>query len=374
MTSCKFLFQTQSNLSSAALIGLSSLLFSSEAISDSTEYKLGMSAAFEGPARQIGIQLSEGASLHFDDINTRGGVHQHKLKLIKLDDGYEPPKTVENTKRLIEEYKVDALFTYMGTPTSWAIKPLLERSQLPFITPFTGADFLRSATTFHVFNLRASYQQEAYEQIQFLTQEKRLKKIALLIQADEFGLTLEKSLVKALKDMNLTAITIARFRRNTQDIDKALTRIAASGAEAVAMVGTYDPLAEFIKKAEASKSAFIYSTVSFAFSNALYARLTKPETIMTTEVVPDPLDCDVELCEEFKRLAKHNNITVSRLAFEGYLNAYVTTQALNRCKPPFDKTCLMTQLEDVRIEDHKLQALFNHPQRNKYVVFRSYYQ
>lgn len=335
---------------------------------------LGMSAAFEGPAAQIGTQLKAGALLHFDAINQQDGIDGHHITLTSLDDGYEPNKAVDNTKRFLETEKVKALFSYMGTPTSWAVKPHLEHSQVPFITPFTGADFLRNPSSFRVFNLRASYRQEALEQIKYLTEEKGLTRIALLIQADEFGLTVEKSLVNALTEKKLAPVIITRFRRNSHDIQKALERIMQTDTQAVAMVGTYEPLASFINLAHTRKTSYAYTTVSFSFSSALYERLNQPTSLMTTEVVPNPKDCKAELCREFIVLAKQRDIAPNRLSFEGFLNAYATSAALRRCRPFFNQTCLITQLEEVRTSDEKLLAIFGNLNQNQHAVFRSYYQ
>ncbi|CCQ12686.1 Extracellular ligand-binding receptor [Pseudoalteromonas luteoviolacea B = ATCC 29581] len=333
-----------------------------------------MSVALDGPAKQIGNELSTGARLYFDELNRQGGIHNSDIKLIVLDDGYEPARTVDNTKLLIENEKVDALFTFMGTPTSWAIKSLLEHSKIPFITPFTGAEFLRSPDTFHTFNVRASYNQEAAEQIHFLVNEKNKKHIALLIQADEFGLTLEKSLLKALQAHQLQPVTISRFRRNTQDINKALRRITNSGATAVAMVGTYAPLAEFINDAQASNLDFEYTTVSFASSQALYQRIAPSAKVMTTEVIPDPLTCEHALCNAFRQQAQTQKLSISRLMFEGYINAFITSQALQLCTLPFERSCLIEKLEHVKIHDETITELFNRQAENNYVVFRSYNQ
>jgi len=81
---------------------------------------LGQSVALTGPAAELGIQMRNGAKTYFDHINAQGGVHGRKIELITLDDGYEPTRTVPNTKKLIEENKVFALFRYVGTPTRTA--------------------------------------------------------------------------------------------------------------------------------------------------------------------------------------------------------------------------------------------------------------
>ena len=81
---------------------------------------LGQSVALTGPAQQLGLDMQQGARLYFDAVNSRGGVHGRKIVLKTLDDGYEATRAVENTKKLIRDERVFALFGYVGTPTSAA--------------------------------------------------------------------------------------------------------------------------------------------------------------------------------------------------------------------------------------------------------------
>ena len=155
--------------------------------------KIGMSAPFTGRAERLGLDYRAGAQLAFNQLNQQGGVNGRPLELISLDDGYEPLRTVDNTRQLVFKEKVLALFGYIGTPTSNAVLPLLRHEQIPFIAPFSGADLLRQPDDQFIYNFRASYAQEASAQIQYLVDVRQFKKIALLIQADEFGASVERN-------------------------------------------------------------------------------------------------------------------------------------------------------------------------------------
>src|SRR5258708_19166154 len=100
---------------------------------------LGQSVALTGAAAQLGIQMRNGMKAYFDYVNEHGGVHGRKIELITLDDGYEPARTVPNTKKLIDD-KVFALIGYVGTPTSVPAIPVFTEAKVPFIRPFTGAE------------------------------------------------------------------------------------------------------------------------------------------------------------------------------------------------------------------------------------------
>src|SRR5207237_2151269 len=92
---------------------------------------LGQAAVFSGPAAQLGIQMRNGVKAYLDYVNERGGVHGRKIELITLDDGYEPSRSVPNTKKLIDEHKVFALIGYVGTPTSVPAIPVFTEAKVP---------------------------------------------------------------------------------------------------------------------------------------------------------------------------------------------------------------------------------------------------
>ena len=183
-------------LASLSTIPLSKA-FAFNSVTHSQTIKLGTSNALSGPASSLGNDLNEGALIYFKRLNKNGGINGTPIALINLDDGYEPKKTVLNTKKLIDQ-QVLALFGYVGTPTSHAIMPMLKKSKIPYLMPFTGADFLRTPIHDNIFSLRASYYQEGKAQIEYLINVKEFKKIALVIQADEFGLTAQRAINEIL--------------------------------------------------------------------------------------------------------------------------------------------------------------------------------
>ncbi|WP_244390066.1 ABC transporter substrate-binding protein [Pseudoalteromonas sp. KAN5] len=335
--------------------------------------KLGMSTALTGPAKQIGEQLYQGSNVYFSKINKDGGINGAKVLLKVADDGYEPKRAVSNTRQFIYEDKVDALFGAMGTPTSFAVSALLEKLQTPYLMPYSGAEFLHFQPKINVFNLRASYEDEADEQIKHLVKEKNHSRIGLLIQADEFGFVVESGLRKSLAKFNLKPVKVARYQRNSLDIANALKTLKASGVTAISLVGTYKPLSEFINNAYEQKFNPDYTSVSFASSSDLFARLKYPSEVMVTEVVPNPHKCNVYWCREFlKDMAVANINKPNRIHFEGYLNAVIFTAAAQRCPLPLQENCLMHHLNIIFSEDQKIHALFiNKTDKNKHIVYRS---
>ena len=103
----------------AALLSVATLATAETGVTDGAVV-IGQSVPLTGPAQELGIEMQLGAKLYFDHINSQGGVNGRKIKLLTLDDGYEPDRATANTKQLIEKDDVFALFGYVGTPTSLA--------------------------------------------------------------------------------------------------------------------------------------------------------------------------------------------------------------------------------------------------------------
>ena len=148
----------------------------------------GQVAALSGPAQDLGQGMRQGILAAFEDANRGGGVSGRTLALKSRDDGYEPEKTVEATKASLDDDKVFALIGAVGTPTSKAGQPIATAAKVPFIGPFTGAEFLRNPYNRYVVNVRSSYFEETEAWIEHLTKDLGISKIAILYQDDAFGL------------------------------------------------------------------------------------------------------------------------------------------------------------------------------------------
>jgi len=321
--------------------------------------KLGVSNPLSGPVSNLGKELNKGANTYFNRINSQEGINGRSVELISLDDGYEPNNTVINTKKLIEQ-QVLALFGYVGTPTSHAIMPMLNKSEIPFLFPFTGADFLRSPDHNNIFNLRASYYQELEAQINYLVSIKRFKKIALVIQADEFGLAGQRAISKILKIKQLEVILTTRYRRNTDDIEDALIKLTTQPIEAVIFVGTYQPFIRLINLAYQQKLDLVFTSLSFIGGHNLLNKIPDASKIVLSEVVPDPKECQWQLCQQFiTDMTNAGYSDLNRVQLEGYLNAFVFSQVAKQCGEGLSRQCLLKQFEQFNYQDNTLNISFN---------------
>ena len=239
----------QFGLAAASLLAAPTLLKAQ----GSNKIVLGQSAAFTGPAAELGIQFHQGARIWFDQVNAQGGVAGKSIEIKTLDDGYEPDRCAANTQKLISE-DVFALFGYIGTPTSLAALPLLSKAQVPFIAPFTGAMGLREPFNKQVFHLRASYNDETALIVKQLT-NLGLKKIAVFYQNDAYGKAGLDGVTLALDKLGLKPVATATVERNSVDVAAAVRTINAAAPDAVVQISAYKSCAAYIRAARGRVSA-----------------------------------------------------------------------------------------------------------------------
>jgi ABC-type branched-subunit amino acid transport system substrate-binding protein len=294
----------------------------------------GQVAALTGPAAALGQGMREGILAAFEDANRAGGIQGRKLELKSVDDGYEPEKTIEATKKIIAEDKVFALIGAVGTPTSKAGQPIATEAKVPFIGPFTGAEFLRNPYNRYVVNIRSSYFQETEAWIEHLTKDLGITKIAILYQDDAFGLAGLEGVKKAMAKRNMTLVAEGAFKRNTTAVKSALLEIMKGRPQAIVTVGPYKPVAEFIKIARAQKELnAVFVAISFVGSDSLATELgNQGGGVIISQVVPFPFDKSLPVAESYRAAiaAINPNAKPGFVSLEGYLAGRLTVEALKR--------------------------------------------
>jgi len=293
----------------------------------------GQVAALEGPAQALGQGMREGILAAFEEANRAGGINGRKLELISLDDGYEPEKTIEATKKIISEEKVFALVGAVGTPTSKAGQPIATEAKVPFIGPFTGAEFLRNPYNRYVVNVRSSYFQETEAWIEHLTKDLGISKIAILYQDDAFGLAGFEGVRIALAKRNMSLVASGTFRRNTTAIKSALLDIMKAKPQAVVTVGPYKPIAEFVKLAHEQKFDPVFVAISFVGSDALAHELGGSGSgVIVSQVVPFPGDASIPVVAAYQLAMKalSPRSKPGFVSLEGYLVGRLVVETLKR--------------------------------------------
>ena len=215
-----------------------------------TEIKIGQTVPYSGPASALGIiGRIEGA--YYEMINASGGVNGRKIKLISLDDAYSPPKTVEQTRKLIEQDEVFAIVGTFGTPGNLAISKYLNRNKVPQILIGTGSPKFSDPknlpwTTSFVMSLRV----EAKIHAQYLLVNKPDAKIGILFQNDDFGRDFVSAFRAGLGDKAAAMIVQElSYEVSSPTIDSQIASLKSSGADTFFQATTPKFAAQAIRKA-----------------------------------------------------------------------------------------------------------------------------
>jgi branched-chain amino acid transport system substrate-binding protein len=262
---------------------------------------LGMSAALSGPSKELGRQMKLGVDTALAVANEAGGVAGRKLELVALDDGYEPARTKEAMKELIEVRKVFAIVGNVGTPTAEVAVPYANEKKTLFFGAFTGAGLLRKdPPDRYVFNYRASYAEETATVVRWLVEVKKIRpaEIAVFAQQDSFGDAGFTGVAKALRKYGRAPDEILRvgFKRNTLELQEAVDGILKNRktVKAIVMVAPYRPAAKFVEEIKRQQLDVIFSNVSFVGATAFAEEMRQlggkfASGVIVTQVVP-PID------------------------------------------------------------------------------------
>ena len=314
----------------------------------------GQSAAFSGPAKELGTSMRLGIEAAFSEANLRGGVHGRTLELLSLDDFYEPEAAISNTQRLIDE-GVFALIGAVGTPTSRSAAPIAAEADVPYIAPFTGAEFLRDPRWDNIINMRASYYQETEEMVARLIRDLSIERIAVLYQDDSFGRAGYRGVLLALTKRGLAPVSIGLYPRNTTAVKTGLLDLYEGEApEAVIVIGAYNAVASLVTWTRHIGLDPVFMTVSFVGSNALAEELGEDGAgVFVTQVVPFPTDDSIPIVSAYHEAlsAYAPGAIPGFTSFEGYLAGRLAIEGVEVCGQQLDRTCFLEGMRSSEVID-----------------------
>lgn len=324
-----------------------------DGVTDS-EILLGMVNAQSGAASGLGQGMRAGAQAVFDDVNTHGGIHGRKIRLLVDDDGYEPDRAIDATLRMIEEQKVFALFGYVGTPTANAVLPIVKETHVPLVGLFTGAMTLRQPVVPEVINIRASYFDEAERLVTYFIENGGAKRFAVFYQDDGFGLAVLAGVEHALQRRKMDIVAKGTFQRGTTAVRAGLAAIIEAKPDVVIMVGPYTPLAEFIHNAKSEQLKARLGTVSFVGADNLVALAgSDGDGVLVSEVVPFPGSSDQPVVRECASLLRKAapQATLGFVNLEGCITAKAMVLGLQRSGTDLTRPRLLAAMESIRDVD-----------------------
>ena len=310
------------------------LLLAVGGVAAQAQILIGQTTAVTGPvAASVGETLV-GVRLYLDHVNARGGVHGEQIRLITLDDKFEPKLAGENARQLIEEHKVAALFMSRATPHTQAILPHLAKHQIALIAPSTGAMVLHQPVNPLVFNVRSSYQAEtekAVEHLHTLT----LQRIAVVHVDDSFGEDCLAGAMKGFDRLKFKPVTVIKADRAKPDYAAIVPELVAAKAQAVIWIGSSVAVSGGVKALRAAGSAAQVVTVSNNASGGFIKQLgDAAHGVIVTQVFPNVRDMGYGINREADALVKaKGDVALSPQMMEGFAGAKVLVEALRRAGP-----------------------------------------
>jgi branched-chain amino acid transport system substrate-binding protein len=330
----------------------------SPGISDD-EIVLGGSYPFSGPASAYKT-ISDGAKAHFAFVNANGGVDGRKIKFMTLDDGYEPPRAVQNVRRLIDQEGVFALFNTLGTPNNLAIWDYVNEQEVPHVFVATGASDWGEDVDSHPYTIgwQPDYVTEAQIYADFLTENEPGAKVAVLYQNDGFGKDLLAGFEKGIEGSDIEIVARESYEVTDPTVASQMSKLAASGADVFLNITTPKFSAQAIVAIAKSDWKPLHILNNVGASKALVlepAGLENAKGIISTSYFKDPEDPqwedDPAMVEYKEQLAKYSSRANPNDPFHvyGWAAASTMVEALKGMKEP-TREALMDSVRSLDVE------------------------
>jgi len=297
-----------------------------------TKVVFGQSAPLTGANAELGNDIRNGALAYFKKVNEAGGVHGRKLELVSLDDANQVARSEENTKKLVEQDGVFALFGYASATLSRPALPIVAKYNVPFLAPFTGADPMRVFNK-NVYNVRASYADELEKIVEhYITLGS--KRFSIVHYDDVVGKENLTAVERALKKHNMTPVSVAAFKdRAKPDIEGGVKSVSLGEPDVVILTTLYKATSDFVKVSRKYGLGAQMVSNSFPGASPLAKELGEHGAgVAVAQVVPPPTQRSRPIVREYqeaitKQLGKKE---FSFTSLEAYISAKVAVEALKR--------------------------------------------
>jgi branched-chain amino acid transport system substrate-binding protein len=324
-----------------------------------SEIKIGNTLPYSGPASSFGASLGRCDSAYFRMINDNGGIAGHKVVFVSLDDGYSPPRTVEDTRRLAEQEKVDFLFGSQGTPTNTAIREYCNNHKIPQLFVATAASKWNDPQHYPwTIGWGPSYRTEARIYAKYMLQKKPDAKLSLLYQNDDYGKDYASGVRDVLGDRwDRIVVKTATYEATDATVSSQLIALKQAGADALLVVALPKFAAQAIRQVHDLnwKPMFFMTNGSISVGTVMVP--AGPENaigLLSTGFLKDPTDpiwdSDPGM-KEFKAfMAKY--LPDANIKDGAYIYAYSLTRTmqyvLEKCNGDFSRANVMKQATNIR--------------------------
>jgi ABC-type branched-subunit amino acid transport system substrate-binding protein len=337
-----------------ALAAALAMLASGAPARAASEIVLGQVVPLSGVIAATGAEYVAGAQAYFAQVNAKGGVNGHRIRVVVKDDGYKPDETLRVTRELLQNEKPVALFGFIGTGNVMNLvkNKVLSDARIALLAPFTGAIDLREPPNPNIFHIRASYTDEAAKMVEHL-HSIGVRRFAVMYQNDGFGKSGLAGAESALDKLGLKAVATGSYdRTKPEEVDEAAGAIAAGNPEAVIMVSVNKASAAFVKKLRAAGSRAQLFSISVVNVKELVKNTGQELTrgVGVAQVMPYPFVPTTPVAREFLAAMKQYqpDQVVSYTSMESFIAAKVMVEALRRAGPDAGRERIAAALEGIR--------------------------
>jgi branched-chain amino acid transport system substrate-binding protein len=343
-------------LSAAAIATTAAARYNARA-ADAAPIKIGNTMAYSGPASSYGV-VGRTEAAFFRMVNETGGVDGHMIDFISLDDGYSPPKTVEQIRRLVEEDHIDFTFQTLGTPTNSAIAEYLNLRKIPQLFVGSGAskwsDYKKYPWTM---GFQPNYRTEAQIYAKYMLANVKDPKLGILYQNDDFGKDYPAGIADVLgKDWDKIVVKAASYETTDPTIDSQIVELQGSGANVLLVAALAKFAAQAIRKVFDIqwKPTFFMTNVAVSVGTVMQPAGPEKAIGMLSTVglkdATDPVwkdDPGMKIWRAFMAKYMPDGDTTDASTLFAYGVGMTMLQVLKQCKGDFSRANVMRQAENL---------------------------
>ncbi len=310
---------------------------------------IGQTGVFSGPSAGPALQYRAGAQIFFDALNAKGGIYGRKIQLVSYDDKFDAKLGAANTKMLLEKDKVFAFFGYVGTGSIMASMPMINAHHIPVIGAVSGTEVIRGSNMGLIFHTRASYANEI-EKMLIQLKTTGVSNIAVVYEDDPFGKAGMQSAKIAFERQRVNPVIEQPFDVSKLDaLGPVAEKVAKLQPTVIILITAGKPTTAFIKAYLKTGAPTQFFGISVISAETLVADLGEnSHGIVISQVTPSPFRGSLPIAKEFLNAAqKANSKDISYNSLEGYINAKVFAEALQRAGKDPSREKLVSALESM---------------------------
>lgn len=305
---------------------------------------IGRSTALSGGMAPFLAPVHEGQEAAIEDANAKGGIGGRKIRLVTLDDGFDPRRTLENARQLSEKDGVVALLGVSGTSQVMALLPYLVEAKLPLIGVYTGSPAIRAQQHPYLFTTRASYADELVKIVRNLVAV-QTSRIAVVYENNDFGKLLLPLVEKTITAEGASLAGSHALAPTGEDATTAAKTLAAQKPQAVLLVAAGPPVVAYVKANRAHLGVPVYTLSLGAGSAVLKALGEEARGLAVARTGPSPTKPTIQLTRDFQASMKRHGKPADYDRYTGYMDARVLIEGLRAAGPGVTRASLVQAME-----------------------------